>query len=392
MQEENMSQNSGVLTTEETFAVASRGKKVLSASTAASATPYRVLVVDDEPSLTEMIRAYLHQGHLEVDSAPDGRRAQKMLEGKKYDLVLSDIRMPRLDGMELLQWIRQQRPSTEVILMTGELPGEAVDEAKRHGATDFLAKPFSAEQMRAAIERCRQRRQAANAREVSLANLLLKPLIHEMSAGLENAVTMLKMMQRSAPKNDGEERNTNLDATIVNLFRLMGLTEEYCKIAFSLDEGEEVHADRFDLEVDIFEKVLEDCKFDLKRKKIEVVQKRDRHTAFEPKPLTGNRVLLRSVFRALIGTAIRYSDDAGTISYRMEKNEHDYKVHISHKGNPFPADISQPTRGEGNGMGYSNGGLEFGLSMAESILRHYGGSLSCEPCRGGSRFTVALPQ
>jgi len=382
-----MPQDSGVLTTEDTFAAASRGKEEHSAS------PYHVLVVDDEPSLTEMIRAYLQQGHLKVDTAPDGRRAQKMLEEKKYDLVLSDIRMPRLDGMELLQWIRSQRPATEVILMTGELPaGETVDEAKLHGATDFLAKPFSAAQMKAAIERCRQRRLAANAREASMANLLLKPLIHEMSAGLENAVTMLKMMQRNAQKNAGEGSNPNLDATIVNLFRLMGLTEEYCKIAFSLDEGEEVHADRFDLEVDIFEKVLEDCKFDLKRKKIEVAQKRDRQAAFAPKPLKGNRVLLCSVFRALIGTAIRYSDDAGSITYRFDKNENDYKVQISHEGRPLPADISQPTRREGKGMGYSNGGLEFGLSMADSILRHYGGSLSCEPCKGGSRFTVSLPK
>ncbi len=113
----------------------------------------RVLVVDDEDSVREASAAHLgHLGHL-VDTAVDALEALGRLGLRDYDLVITDLQMPGMDGVALLRRIRASFPLLPVVLATGYATVETAVAALRTGATDFLRKPFSGEDLAQVVER-----------------------------------------------------------------------------------------------------------------------------------------------------------------------------------------------------------------------------------------------
>jgi DNA-binding response OmpR family regulator len=107
----------------------------------------RILIVDDEPDLTELLNFQLRYSGFEVATAGGGRAAFTLFQQGVFDLVVSDIRMPNGDGLELLRSIRKsERPGVPVILMTGFADTDAKG-AEALGATAFLNKPFHLEEL-----------------------------------------------------------------------------------------------------------------------------------------------------------------------------------------------------------------------------------------------------
>jgi CheY-like chemotaxis protein len=358
--------------------------------------PYQVLVVDDEQPFAEMMRIFLQYRYLTVDIAANGREAQDLIRLNKYDLIISDVFMPELDGMTLLRWIKKRQPETDVILMTGRLSHDGKTEARNHGASGFLTKPFSTHQLLTAIERCRQKRISPDAAADPQVALLLKPLIHDMAVGLENAVIMLKLLQRDFPETGGDKTAPPLDAILNNLFRLMGLTEEYWSLALCLDEKGIIPTDQLDLQVDVIEHVLREWTDEIRRKNISVTYQCDKSVTFVPRLMQANRILLRGAFRTLFGNAVRCCHSSSAITYYFKDGETRQEVHIVFEGFQPQAEVvsgaDSSAASAGNGTGYCNGGEQFGLAMADSVVRHYGGSLSSEPWQDGYRFIVVLPR
>ena len=119
----------------------------------------RILVVDDEQSMREFLTIMLgREGYL-VDTAEDGEKACELIDGNVYDLILSDIRMPNLDGLSLLQRIKAQGTDTLVIIMTAFSTTEQAVDAMKQGAYDYLTKPFKNDEMRLVIRNALQHRQ-----------------------------------------------------------------------------------------------------------------------------------------------------------------------------------------------------------------------------------------
>ena len=114
-----------------------------------------ILVVDDEPHIREMITASLEIAGHEVVSAEDGEHALRKLKRRRYDLVLLDIMMPKMDGYEVLDQLRRMpsREGTRVIVLTAKHDPEGVAREIEAGAADHLAKPFLPSELEAAIER-----------------------------------------------------------------------------------------------------------------------------------------------------------------------------------------------------------------------------------------------
>ncbi|MEJ2691242.1 MAG: response regulator, partial [Deltaproteobacteria bacterium] len=219
---------------------------------------YRVLIVEDEPSLLELMLPLLQRRLPMVDTASDGRQAQKLIQQAKYNLVLTDLHMPNVDGMALLSWVKKLQPEVDVILMSGELSPEAEQEARQKGAADFLTKPFSSKKLLEAIDRCRSKRTTSTSRAIDPTAFLLKPLIYDLAAGLENAATMLKLSQKACQGSGAESLTTQLESVNANLFKLMGLTEDYCSLLLCLDQKGEIPTGRYDLQADTIEVVLKE--------------------------------------------------------------------------------------------------------------------------------------
>ncbi|HQR37537.1 MAG TPA: sigma-54 dependent transcriptional regulator [Blastocatellia bacterium] len=125
-----------------------------------SRTPARVLVVEDDEAYRRFLLAELGDLGFEVDSAADGQTALESIESGDYSVVLMDIRLPGMDGIEVLRRIQAGEPgSVQVVMMTGHGSIDTAIEAMKLGAYDYLTKPCDVEEMRAVIQRAREHRE-----------------------------------------------------------------------------------------------------------------------------------------------------------------------------------------------------------------------------------------
>jgi two-component system response regulator HydG len=113
----------------------------------------RALIVDDDAGLRFMLRDTLTTAGLAVDEAPDGLAALERLETGGYSLVITDLRMPRLDGLGLLRRLREKPSAPRVVLLTAHGSEQHVVEALRLGVFDYLRKPFAMAEMMAVVAR-----------------------------------------------------------------------------------------------------------------------------------------------------------------------------------------------------------------------------------------------
>ncbi len=117
---------------------------------------FSVLIVDDEPGIRDFLERALRKKYAVVDVASDSSSADTLRESRLYDLLIVDINMPGLSGLEWVSQFNSELPS-EVIFMTGFAELDNAVAAVRIGASDFILKPFRLEQMTGAVERCYQR-------------------------------------------------------------------------------------------------------------------------------------------------------------------------------------------------------------------------------------------
>ncbi|RJX26204.1 MAG: response regulator [Desulfurivibrio sp.] len=113
----------------------------------------RFLLVDDEQQFLAMLERYLSNLGYAFVSASGGQKALDILNSEHFDIVISDIRMPQLDGIELLHTIRKEHAGTDVILMTAYSQNYTFTDVIREGATDYLEKPFTIDTVQAKIFR-----------------------------------------------------------------------------------------------------------------------------------------------------------------------------------------------------------------------------------------------
>ena len=114
----------------------------------------RVLVVEDEPAICDVCQRVLAGEGFEVDIAVNGEIAQDMIEEKRYDLCLVDIRTPAMSGNELYRWLRGRYPkvANRVIFTTGDVMGRDTQSFLEQANRPFLAKPFTLKEITAVIK------------------------------------------------------------------------------------------------------------------------------------------------------------------------------------------------------------------------------------------------
>lgn len=111
----------------------------------------RILVVDDEKNIRLMLSQALTADHTHVETAINGEEALDKLGKESYDLVLLDLRLPGMDGIEVLRQIHARNAKLPVILLTAHGTVESAVTAMRSGAVNFVQKPFSPREIREAV-------------------------------------------------------------------------------------------------------------------------------------------------------------------------------------------------------------------------------------------------
>jgi CheY-like chemotaxis protein/anti-sigma regulatory factor (Ser/Thr protein kinase) len=112
----------------------------------------RILIVDDDPDVHDLLKIALKDTGRHIESAFDGIEGLKKLEDAHWDLVISDVIMPRMDGMELMEHMRRIRPETPVVVMTVDSTAEKIVSAIREKAFSWFRKPFDAPAVRDMVE------------------------------------------------------------------------------------------------------------------------------------------------------------------------------------------------------------------------------------------------
>jgi DNA-binding NtrC family response regulator len=122
-------------------------------------TKRRVLIVDDSETACKQIQIYLEsESNIAVDTASNGSEALKALDERPYSVVVTDLKMPRLDGFQLLEEVQKRRVPADVIITTGFGTVDHAVQAMRSGAVDFLTKPINLEHLKLVVERALRER------------------------------------------------------------------------------------------------------------------------------------------------------------------------------------------------------------------------------------------
>ena len=111
----------------------------------------QLMIIDDEPIVGKRLKPALEKSGYEVETFTAGAEAIRRLREKAFDIVVTDIRMDEIDGMEIMAKAMEISPKTKVIIITGYATIEMAHEALAKGAFDFIAKPFKPNDLRAVI-------------------------------------------------------------------------------------------------------------------------------------------------------------------------------------------------------------------------------------------------
>ncbi|MCG3198993.1 MAG: sigma-54-dependent Fis family transcriptional regulator [Candidatus Omnitrophica bacterium] len=162
-----------------------------------------ILIADDEKNAREGCAQFLEtafgSGTLVVDTAEDGLVALRKMSESAFDLVITDIRMPHIDGMELLRRCKEKQPTTEIVVLTGHGTIEMAVEAMRLGAIDYLQKPVNLDELELVVRRVLEQRKLLSENEYLRAKLRERDGFRELIGASESMKRLFEEARRIAP-------------------------------------------------------------------------------------------------------------------------------------------------------------------------------------------------
>ncbi len=142
----------------------------------------KILVIDDEPRIRDGCQMVLNEEGFEVALASDGNEGVQMIQEEHYDIILVDLMMPGLSGLEVLSLVKERHPDTVVIVITGYATLEHSISAMKRGAFDFVPKPFTPDQLRAVVAKAIKYNRALQ--DISETNSRLKVMVNRLTDGV----------------------------------------------------------------------------------------------------------------------------------------------------------------------------------------------------------------
>ena len=117
---------------------------------------FEILFVDDDRDILFIVEEYLSRQGYRVTVVDNGIKALGLVKEKDFDIVITDLKMPEFDGLQLLAAIKEYRPETEVVIVTGYGTVESAVRAMKFGSYDYIQKPFKLDALKALIDKVRE--------------------------------------------------------------------------------------------------------------------------------------------------------------------------------------------------------------------------------------------
>jgi len=381
----------------------------------------RVVVVDDERIILELTSMILTSKGYEVFTAEDAIAGLDLIRTYEPGVVLLDYMMPKMDGMTALKRIRQEFPSTYVVMFTGKGSEEIAVELMKAGASDYILKPFSNQDLLDRIEsvlRLRRielhnlelrRERERLLREVEEWNLELERRVEEKSTELERAHAEIVQAEKLAALG---HVSAGMAHEIRNPLNAISLFAQVLKVAVKDDAEQVDYADKIIHEVDRIDHLLIKLLAASKRplgelsdihlpKLIDQVLKGFRElirqqgikvnkAVVEVPKLRANIDEVEQIFTNLVANAIYEMPVGGTLGVKLEQHGGSLMIEVSDTGEGIPEgnlnQIFDPfftTKTKGTG---------FGLSVVLRIVKTLGGKIAVDSQEGhGAVFRIELP-
>jgi signal transduction histidine kinase len=365
----------------------------------------KILVVDDEQSVATTIKAVLELDGNEVTAVTSGADALSQLREHEFDIVLTDLRLDDLDGIEILRETQKLWPDTVAIMLTGYASLESAVAALRSGAYDYLIKPSDVDELRATIGRALERRRLRQ-RLVELEQLdelktqFLSMASHELRTPLTAVsgfmqITRRRMARMGAAtdlpepwREEARKADETLEMANRQSKKLARLIDELLDVS-RLQQGRvEMRLAEVEL-ADVVREVAERMRLLSKGHQIE--DKIEGTAA-----IVADRDRIEQVLENLVGNAMKYSPETGRIEMSLSASGANAVVSVRDEGiGVAPGEVEKIF-----GLFYRSpdpradhvGGLGLGLYISREIVSRHHGRLWAERNSGpGTTFHVTLP-
>ncbi|MFB3852704.1 MAG: response regulator [Vicinamibacterales bacterium] len=351
-------------------------------------TPPRLLIIDDEEIVIASCHRALRKSGYEIDSARSGEEGLQKAAARKYDVIVTDLKMPGIDGIEVLRRLKAADRDQVVVVFTGYANVSTARESLKLGAFDYVPKPFTAQELRDVVANALKR--AEDGSSASMLDLMAI-VAHEFKSPVAVVHTTAETMYRGYFGNLTPEQQRSLETVLRNCQYLEDILRSYIDLTRMELDQLEFTPQAIDLASDVIDPVVSTPEYQQNLKRMRLV------TCYEQVPkVKGDANLLKIVVNNLVNNAIKYGTPGTDI--RVEVARKDGRVRLSvHNEGPgiSPEDVAERLfkrfgRLKQKGTeGVKGSGL--GLYICKKIVDKHGGTIgvTSEPGKF-ARFDVTL--
>jgi two-component system sensor histidine kinase/response regulator len=355
----------------------------------------KILIIDDDRALQESCRQVFAGKNYKVESAFDGISGLEMHRDLQPDLVLVDLCMPGIGGLEVLRKLKSQDPDYVAIVITGYGTITSAVEAMKRGAYDFLPKPFTPNQLRFIVQRGLERRRSIKEtarlrrEKQMMRDNFVAMVSHELRAPLAAVQQRLMLVTGGYTGEIPEVTRTSILGTQKRIKSLISLIGDWLNL--SRIEAGEIAGPGAPVDLaTVVAGIAETLRPLAEERNITL----EVSTPDSLRPVLGHRDTLKMLFSNLVHNAIKYNRRGGRVLVRSAEEDGSIAIAVEDTGVGIPRDelplvfeqfyrVKRDERMEGSGLG---------LSIAKKIAELHSGSIAVESEVGqGTVFTVRLP-
>lgn len=372
----------------------------------------RILVIEDEDDVRESYLDMFEFFGYEVDSAPNGREGVVKVTNNEYDIVITDLNMPEMDGIEVLKMVKKNKPYIEVIVITGYATLENAIKAMKIGAYDYFTKPIDLEHVKIVLSKCIQSIKARKENEelkginqkLTELNELKDKFITVTNHELRTPLTVLKgyldLIDMFLPEDSDKDLVEALDISKETMKEMVTIIEHLHDLSF-FDYGKKNYSKNEFVLTELLQTIFNEMKVLFNNRKI----KFNFTLEGEPVKLVGDQERLKRSLRELLQNALKFTSENGEVNLLYAANDSGKNVFVKiiDSGIGIPVDkqdmIFEPFYEVQNSIHHTTskndfmgGGIGLGLTLAKQVIESHDGQIVVESQpEKGSIFTVVLP-
>jgi len=372
-----------------------------------------ILLIEDEQDIRDSYLDMLGFIGLQADAAENGIEGLKKLEHKSYDIVVTDLNMPQMDGMETMRRIKKKNPDIEVIVITGFATIENAISAMKQGAFDYITKPVSFEHVKIVLNKCIQkilahrenqalRNSNVQLREINeLKDKFITITNHELRTPLAVLRGYFDLLEMETGELNNDEINEYMEIINHTLNEMMAMIDSMHDLSSFKNFVTTHEKSLIDIN-DLLTDVCKESKIFFDKRNIQLSEEYNANPIY----VRVDEKLMRRAVRELLQNALKYTKENGKVivSSKDVDSRNQVFIKVADNGIGIPVDkqdlifepfyeVQDVLHHSTSKTDFMGGGIGVGLSLVKEIVASSDGEVVVESAPDkGSTFTIILPK